>query len=362
MSELLANDSPPAGAGGVEQSIEVPPSGTVLALDPTYSGEELLNRVQGIIITHTYLTEDASMLLAYWVISTLFQGVLAVAPCVVITGPAREAGMVIKLLNSLCRDSFLMNGGGKLTKLRLGVVGTCLLWESSLTNKTAALMSWSTTQGIPFSHFGSKAIYVGEDLPRQRIAHSIHIQAAGVSNVERDVTIRSTSEIILSARARLQLYKESNRNAVNGRPAWIAPTLSPDAGAIFCAFCAGIGDSKRLREEIVRLLQPHDQHRDAERSGSHEGLVVAALLKLSQPEKTQLYVKEIAAEVNRVQESIGESVRLNPEKVGHSLKKVGLFTRRLSHAGNGLLMDQETKARLHHLAPSYHVDDLAKKD
>ena len=37
-------------------------------------------------------------------------------------------------------------------------------------------------------------------------------------------------------------------------------------------------------------------------------------------------MKEIAAKVNRVQQDRDESLRVSPEKVGHKLKKIGLFT------------------------------------
>jgi hypothetical protein len=50
----------------------------------------------------------------------------------------------------------------------------------------------------------------------------------------------------------------------------------------------------------------------------------------------------IAAEINRVLAARGQTRQLTPEKVGHTLKKVGMFTRRLSQAGNGLRMDQAT--------------------
>jgi hypothetical protein len=43
-------------------------------------------------------------------------------------------------------------------------------------------------------------------------------------------------------------------------------------------------------------------------------------------------------------EARGETVRLNPERVGHRLKKLGLRTRPLSQSGNGLMFDKATVA------------------
>jgi hypothetical protein len=50
-------------------------------------------------------------------------------------------------------------------------------------------------------------------------------------------------------------------------------------------------------------------------------------------------------------------VRLSPGKVGHKLRKVGLLTRRLSQAGNGLTLDQATRIRIHGVAKAYRRED-----
>ena len=90
------------------------------------------------------------------------------------------------------------------------------------------------------------------------------------------------------------------------------------------------------RSELVTLLRPQHQQQIADRSSSVEALVAGAALALCHRGKDEIYVKEIAAEVNRLLVARGETMQLSPEKVGHKLKKVGLFTRRLSPAGNGL--------------------------
>ena len=53
----------------------------------------------------------------------------------------------------------------------------------------------------------------------------------------------------------------------------------------------------------------------------------------------------------------GERSKLSPEKVGHRLRKLGLPTRRLSQAGNGLVMDKETVTRLQTLSVMYVGED-----
>ena len=63
--------------------------------------------------------------------------------------------------------------------------------------------------------------------------------------------------------------------------------------------------------------------------------------------------REIAVEVNRLVEARGEGSKLSPEKVGHRLRRLGLPTRRLSQAGNGLVMDKETMKQLQTLSGMY---------
>ena len=53
-----------------------------------------------------------------------------------------------------------------------------------------------------------------------------------------------------------------------------------------------------------------------------------------------------------------ETARMSPEKVGHRLKNLGLRTRRLTLAGNGLTFDKVTIALIEQLAAVYIEDKL----
>jgi putative transposase len=77
---------------------------------------------------------------------------------------------------------------------------------------------------------------------------------------------------------------------------------------------------------------------------------------LSRDGREQAYAREIAAEANRLLEARGERARLSPEKVGHTLKKLGLRTRAISQSGHGLTFDKATLARIYELAAMYMVD------
>jgi hypothetical protein len=88
-----------------------------------------------------------------------------------------------------------------------------------------------------------------------------------------------------------------------------------------------------------------------------EALVVEAMLALSKRGAEHVYAREIAVEVNRLVEARGELSRLSREKVGHKLRRLGLPTRRLSQAGNGLVMDKATITQLQKLSAMYVGQD-----
>jgi hypothetical protein len=86
------------------------------------------------------------------------------------------------------------------------------------------------------------------------------------------------------------------------------------------------------------------------------------MLAFCHQRKSEVFAKEIAGEVNRLLEARGETRKLSPERVGHTLKKMGLYTRRLSQAGNGLILDQVTKVCIHEVAAGYLGEDSIEED
>ena len=193
------------------------------------------------------------------------------------------------------------------------------------------------------------AIYVGEDSSTKKIPHSIHIHASPAFAHDA-VAHRPAQKKIDGLRDRIHEY--STRRLAKVRSLDFNPCgLSPEASVVANALGSCIVEVPQLQTQLVVLLKPQAQQQIADRSESDEALVVAAAL--CHQDKGELFVKEIAAEVNRPLEARGETRQLSPEKVGHKLKKVGICTRRLSQAGNGLTLDQATKIRLREVAAAY---------
>jgi hypothetical protein len=92
-------------------------------------------------------------------------------------------------------------------------------------------------------------------------------------------------------------------------------------------------------------------------------MTIEAILSLAHQGKSKLLAGEIATEVNCISKARGELLQFQPENIGHALRKLGLFTRRLGKDGRGLVVDQPTLIRVHELAQVHGAgSDLDEKN
>jgi hypothetical protein len=278
----------------------------------------------------------------------------------VLTGPAHQAVRVLRTLNDLCYAPALM---AAFRSSDLKVVNfnfrTLLISQPNMNDQTAALLGNLTNrdfmmveEGYYRYSAGSRSVYVGENPTIKKIQNAIYINVAAPSCAVPP----TRPEWVANLPGQLSLYRDKHLEQVC-RLEFSPSGLSLEAHAIANALGSCIIDAPELQSELVALLKPHDRQQAADRSDSLEALVAGATLTLCHMGQEQIFVKEIAAEVNRILEDRGETLRLSPEKVGHRLKKIGLLTRTLSQAGNGLLLDGATKVRVHEVAAAYRMED-----
>jgi len=275
---------------------------------------------------------------------------------------------ILRVLSSLCYDPLLVAGIKRADLNHLRGYRTLLIAAPHLDNRTAALLGNFTNKYFMFVEQGShrycansKAVYIGEDPAIKRIQHSIYIDATIPARADGPVLRQLTWGEVYVVRNRMLEYRTRNLDKV--RPLAFNPSgLSLEATVIANALGSCIVDSPQLQMQLVALLKPQDQQQIADRSDCDEALVLGSALTICHQDKGEIFVKEIAVEVNRLLVARGETRQLSPEKVGHMLKKAGLFTRRLSHAGNGLILDQATRIRLHEVAAAYRGEDWMQED
>ena len=324
---------------------------------------EIFTQIKHTIGAQTQLSDANSAIAAFWVISTWFQEALTVLPCLAITGPAHEATELLRVLHALCRGSLLL-AGFRRGDLKDVYCRTLLISEPNLNNQAAALLGNLTNRGFVIveqrsylSCHNSKAIYIGDDPTIKRIQHAIYIDVTPVLDEEKGIHPERVHRNSTSLLDHLAKYRESNLAHVS-RVEFNPTGVSPETGAIVRALGSCIVDAPGLQEKLVTLLKAQDRQRLSQRSDSVEATIIEAALTLSRQEREQIYVREISVEVNRLAEARGERSKLSPEKVGHRLRRLGLPTSRLSQAGNGLVMDKETIARLQTLSRMYVGEDL----
>ena len=342
---------------GAPVSLPPPPSKTV----------QIFNWIKQSIQAQTHLPGVVSSLVAFWVISTWFQEALTVLPCLVISGPAHDATLVLRILKDFCRGPALLAGFRRsdLITLNFGCQ-TMLISEPNLDNRAAALVGNLTNQDFMIVEEGSRiycarsrAIYIGEDPAIKRIQHSISINISP-TDAELPSPPQWLQQNIKHVPGHLKQYREKNLDHVR-RLEFSPSGLSSETAVIAKALGSCLVDAPDLQEQLVALLKAQHQQHLAEKSDTGEAVVIEAAFALSLNGKEHVYVREIATEANRLLENRGESMKLSPEKVGHRLRKLGLPTRRLTQAGNGLIWDKATIAALQQLAALYVGEDLIAK-
>jgi hypothetical protein len=364
----MPNSSVAAGSGDVEpaQAREIPGPSTSTPQPPprVATAPDLVRWIKRCLIAQTHLPDQETELVAFWIISTWFQETMTILPCLVITGPAYRAMCVLHVLNDFCQSAVLLSGFRRSDLEALTRVGTYLISEPNLDKRTADLLSSLTDSKFYIvhgdflgSHSASTAIWAGESPDTHAIHNSIHIHIPP-ANSSSAISSPWSQPIRERIPIHLKQYRDKNFSFVH-QCDWSPSGFSSETAVVIKEVGRCIVGAPELRQKLMDLLKSQDQEHYSELSNSIEAVVIEATRALSREEREHAYVKEFAAEANRLLETRSETVRLNPEKVGHRLKKLGFRTRPLSQVGNGLRFDKATRAHIEQLAVMYLMEVMA---
>lgn len=344
---------------GVHRSLVLP-----TGFKPFGSTEELFSSIADLLEKHVPLPKIERLLVTFWAMATWFADVMQLCPTLVVTGCGAAANLLLQTLVPVCRRPLLLAepSTATLRALPLGELMPTLLMRSQQLNKQmTALLGDSTHPGYLVSTgkdfqqvYCPKCIYVGEDVDDQlKVSSSIRIHVGG--NISRAFSLPPAGDVITDFQNRLLMYRLLSRDKVASSNFHVS-SFRPEISAIAEALGSAIVDNVELRQGIVRLLQAQDEHARMEQSSGTIGTVLRALLfHCHQSDEERVFVREIASTANRIAIEEGEVVKLSNEKVGHVLKNLGLYTRRLGNAGRGLFLDKPTQVRTHRLSEAYDV-------
>jgi hypothetical protein len=323
-----------------------------------WSTETLFARTKATLAAYTAIPFEDCDLLMYWVLSTWFTDKLPIAPCLLLTGSAHDGDVVLHALNAFCRNSVLLDGLSRSSMCNYRWGFTILIKDRLVGKKGIALLNSTTPgyrTGIGGGYHGdlynSKAIYFGQHLPDLEMPlYSLHINlaTAETSRLPRPITAGVTKKI----QGLLEAYRVKNLEHV-GTSEFDASSLPAETRALANALGACIVDAPNLHKNLITLLSPMAEQSLADRSSSITAVVAEACRSLCHQDKTQLYVRDIAVEANRILNLRGEKLTLSPEKVGHRLKSLAFNTGRLDKDGNGLRLDRATREEIHRVASMY---------
>lgn len=339
----------------------------ILPTEPYHFGttRKLFDSIVTLFEKHVMLPKNECSVLAHWSIATWFTEYLPFVPCLVISGPSRSADLLLSTLAAVCHTPLLLAelNPAMLRKLELDTLGpvTLLLREPQLNQRMAALLKASNQPGYWFYDgerfqqlYCPKCIYVGEGVNRQPIAsNSIQLHIGGSSF--RPLHLSPTDNVIVDLQNQLLFYRLLNHDKV-AASSFRVSDFRPEMCEIAEVLGAAICDDLELQRGVIDVLKDRDEQSRVDRASGLNGVVLRAVLfHFHQNGQQEIFVREIAATVNRMYGEEGESLKVTNEKVGHALKYLGVHTRRLSNAGRGLVFDKPTQIQAHRLGQAYDV-------
>ena len=135
-----------------------------------------------------------------------------------------------------------------------------------------------------------------------------------------------------------------------------ANDLLPELDVVARPLGAAIVNDFALQGRVVELLEELNEQARVDRSSGLQGVVVRAVLfHCHESDQQKVFVRDVAAEVNRIYGEEGESLKVSSERVGHVLKDLCLYSRRLGSRGKGLVLDKSTQVRAHELSYAYEI-------
>lgn len=324
---------------------------------------ELFDDIRGLLQKHVMLPSKECSLLAYWSIATWFTDYLPFLPSIILSGPASTADMLLRTLAAVCHRPVLLAELSPtiLRKLPINeITPTLLVREPQLSRYMSALLNASNQPGYLFltgdgfqQLYCPKCIYAGEQSKDPVTSNWVQVNLG--ESASRPLHPLPTEEDIASFQNRLLPYRLLSHDKVAAAKFRVSG-FRPEISIVAEMLGAAIVDDVELQRGIIEVLKDRDEQSRVDRASGVNGVVLRAILfHCHQKEPQKSFVREIAATTNRIYADDGESLKVSSQTVGHVLKYLGLYSRRLGNAGRGLMFDKTTQSQAHRLAQGYDV-------
>jgi hypothetical protein len=302
--------------------------------------------------------EEAALLTAF-ALSTWFVDSFRRAPCLHLTGSSTRARLIMRLLACLCRRPLVVGrlDLSALSTLPNGLDPTLLIYEEKLAKSVMRILETSRSRevGIPFGKiwihaYGARVFFSD---PISVKAADLQIHLAPTPGPFPELSDEAEKKIAADFQAQLLRYSLVHFNAVKN---WdfecpeINLGMQDDLRALTIPLMGC-----HLIESVLRSLVYQSHEVAGARFTELDCLVIeAALCFCHDPDQEYFFVKNITDVVNAILERRHEEQVMSSKAVGHALRGLGLFARRVTE-GYRVELTTTIRERIHRLAKEYNV-------
>ena len=322
------------------------------------SVETLISDLTKLLNEYVGLSEDMTLLVAAFILSTWQVECFPCSPCLNVWGPAGSETNLMALLSSVCRHPLRVAEPSlrELSSLPSGLSLTLILKEPG-ERALSRLLSAITDPEVSLLRGGSLvkmlcATVVFTNEPTSVTALGVPLLLAKPPH--RRLSRADAQQWADEFQPRLMRYRISQHLQV-ANSQFDEHGFAPASRLLARILGAAVEGSASLQGRMVEALRSVDEQAKTVHSQDLGAVVVEALLSLCHEQKQEAYVREITELANGILLGRHETMKLSPKGVGAILrKKLGLFTERHG-AGYRMVLTEGARRRIHELAAAHHT-------
>jgi hypothetical protein len=335
---------------------------------PYGSTRDLFNELCKLFPQYTDIAEDHVRLTAYFVLGSCLADRLLVAPFLfIIARLGAPRAQLLRLLSCLCRRPLMLAEVTPAAISRLASLRPTFIFDEPILSQRTERFLYATNsygrcilrKGRIVDVYSAKLICSQEPLRDASLASQavrITLSPAGrkVPFLEHTICERIADEF----QSKLLQYRLTNLGRIR-TPEIDVSELTAPMQDVARALASCVTGDEELQAGVVRLLRQSDEDVRLHPSIEFESVILEGLLFCCHSEgRSQVLSGELADIVNKIWEKRGEGRQTTPESVGWKLKALHLRTEPIDGAGNGLLLTEAVRARIHSMAQAYRVPSL----
>ena len=333
------------------------------------STRKLFTEISGLISRVTPVGDGVVQPLTFSVFANWLADGLPVAPFLwIVAPPTTRAAPLAQLLGLLCRRALVVNDISPtgFRSLPTDLAPTLLTEIFQPTRRVLNLLRASNRHGAfiaadgqAVDTFCAKIVFAPEPL-RDPASAGFPLELV-LSPTDTFVPLMSSAEaerIAAEYQAKLLHYRLSSWAKLR-TPAFDLSQFTVPMQELAYSLAASIVDDDELQSLVVPFLKPLDSEMRVDRASLLPAIVLEVLLARCHGTTGQNFpVADLTADVNTVLRGRGEIVEVSPEKVGWTLRALGLHTDFLPGGRKGLRLVNNVRKEIHDLAAAYGVRAL----